>query len=455
MNGVVIQDNIRGTPNNLFIEDAIQETTTSTLGVSAEYGRFTGGVVNTITKSGGNAFCGSFRTTFTNDAWHGDRRRSDATTHVDKVDPDLRGDARRADLEGPRLVLRRRPAPRTHEARGQTRLHERPLLDDGNDEKRYEGKLTVTPVQNHTFTGSYIDSRQRRRTELLLRRRSWTSHASTTASFPQEILAANYNGVLTSKLFLEGHYSRRKFTFENSGSALHGPHQGHAHARPLARQRAVQLADVLRRLRPRGRATTRTSSSRARTSSPRRASARTTSSSGTTTSPARARRTTTSRAATTASSRRPSSSQGGDIFPVIDDATRTSTTPRSTRSARARTSRTHSVFLNDTWRLNERLSVQPRRPVGQERRHGQPRRHHGGRQRLQPAPRRDLGRHGQRAAPRRRELREVRRRPSRRRCVGGASNAGGRRALLLVLRRPRDHRAPTPINVTPPQATGS
>ena len=37
--------------------------------ISAEYGRFSGGVVNMITKSGGNAFSGSFRTNFSNDAW--------------------------------------------------------------------------------------------------------------------------------------------------------------------------------------------------------------------------------------------------------------------------------------------------------------------------------------------------------------------------------------------------
>src|SRR5574340_55181 len=45
INGVVVQDNIRSTPYNLFIEDALQETTTSTAAVSAEYGRFGGGVV--------------------------------------------------------------------------------------------------------------------------------------------------------------------------------------------------------------------------------------------------------------------------------------------------------------------------------------------------------------------------------------------------------------------------
>src|SRR2546425_5191569 len=69
VNGVVINENLRGQALNLFIEDAVQETKVSTGAISAEYGRFGGGVVNMITKSGGNLFSGSFRTTFNNDAW--------------------------------------------------------------------------------------------------------------------------------------------------------------------------------------------------------------------------------------------------------------------------------------------------------------------------------------------------------------------------------------------------
>ena len=63
VNGVVVNENLRGQPHDLFIEDAIQETTVLTGGISAEYGRFTGGVINTITKSGGNEFSGSRATT--------------------------------------------------------------------------------------------------------------------------------------------------------------------------------------------------------------------------------------------------------------------------------------------------------------------------------------------------------------------------------------------------------
>ena len=42
VNGAVINENLRGQAHNLFIEDAIQETTVLTGAISAEYGRFTG-----------------------------------------------------------------------------------------------------------------------------------------------------------------------------------------------------------------------------------------------------------------------------------------------------------------------------------------------------------------------------------------------------------------------------
>lgn len=64
VNGVVVNENIRGQSLALLIEDALQETTITTAAVSAEFGRFQGGVVNVVTKSGGNDFSGSFRTTF-------------------------------------------------------------------------------------------------------------------------------------------------------------------------------------------------------------------------------------------------------------------------------------------------------------------------------------------------------------------------------------------------------
>jgi hypothetical protein len=69
LNGVDVNDNLFGSPQNLFIEDAIEETQVLTSGISAEYGRFSGGVINAVTKSGGNTFSGSLRANLTNPAW--------------------------------------------------------------------------------------------------------------------------------------------------------------------------------------------------------------------------------------------------------------------------------------------------------------------------------------------------------------------------------------------------
>lgn len=69
VDGSNVQENLRGQARPLFIEDAIQETTVMSAGVSAEYGRFTGGVINAITKSGGNEFSGSFRDSLDNPSW--------------------------------------------------------------------------------------------------------------------------------------------------------------------------------------------------------------------------------------------------------------------------------------------------------------------------------------------------------------------------------------------------
>jgi hypothetical protein len=69
IDGVDVNDNLFGTSNNLFIEDAVEEAQVLTSGISAEYGRFSGGVVNVVTKSGGNQFSGSFRTNLYSPTW--------------------------------------------------------------------------------------------------------------------------------------------------------------------------------------------------------------------------------------------------------------------------------------------------------------------------------------------------------------------------------------------------
>jgi hypothetical protein len=54
----------------LYFEDAIEEVQVLTSGVSARYGRFQGGVVNAITRTGGNTFTGAARVELTKESWN-------------------------------------------------------------------------------------------------------------------------------------------------------------------------------------------------------------------------------------------------------------------------------------------------------------------------------------------------------------------------------------------------
>ncbi len=225
VNGVTVTDNVRSTLNNLYIEDALQETTTTTSGVSAEYGRFTGGVINAITKSGGNAFSGSFRTTFTNDGWNSTSGYRTATgvnpqegIFTNSVVPTYE-----ATLGGPILkdmlwfFGSGRYFDQSTSITSLTRFTNIPYTG-GTKETRYEGKLTFSPVQNHTLTVDYTGIKNEQINYNFGASIPVADLASNyNRQLPQDLFVANYNGVLSSTFFLEASYSKRKFTFENSG----------------------------------------------------------------------------------------------------------------------------------------------------------------------------------------------------------------------------------------------
>jgi len=217
INGVNVQDNLRGTPNNLFIEDAIQETTTMTSGVSAEFGRFTGGVVNAVTKQGGNAFSGSFRVNLNNDDWQSQPPIPVAFT--DKVVPTYE-----ATLGGPivadRVWFFAAGRFNENEFAGQTSAPTNVSFPRVNTDKRYEGKLTLTPFQNHTVTGSYTNATVEQDGYYFVNLPILETSILHSRQLPNDLLSVNYNGVLSSNLFVEAQYSRKQFTFENSGSRV-------------------------------------------------------------------------------------------------------------------------------------------------------------------------------------------------------------------------------------------
>jgi hypothetical protein len=69
IDGVDTRDPSGGTPWTFYNYNIIEEIQVQGLGASAEYGGFTGAVINTITKSGGNRFSGLFEVLGTNDSF--------------------------------------------------------------------------------------------------------------------------------------------------------------------------------------------------------------------------------------------------------------------------------------------------------------------------------------------------------------------------------------------------
>jgi len=225
LNGVDINDNLFGTSNNLFIEDAIQEVQILTSGISAEYGRFSGGVINAVTKSGGNTFFGSYRADFTNPSWRDESRfvKEGIAANRPGIRPN-RDDTtliHMATLGGPvvkdRLWF-------FGAARRESSVESRNLSVIGSsydyqlDNKRYEGKLTGAISPNHNLQASYI-----RNTTAEFGRASINASLSIDAAtlvdrtIPNDLFVANYNGVLTPTLFLEAQYSQKKFGFRGTG----------------------------------------------------------------------------------------------------------------------------------------------------------------------------------------------------------------------------------------------
>src|SRR5262245_38108851 len=168
LNGVDLNDNLFGSPQNLFIEDAIEETAVMTSGITAEYGRFTGGVVNAITKSGGNTFTGSYRLNLQNPRWAHQTpfELCDPAVTVATCRPAAQ---RRDDLQmihegtfGGYIVKDRLwffTSGRKSEISNATPL---PVTGAANEQvdgnKRGEIKLTGTLAPSHTLAGGYLNN---------------------------------------------------------------------------------------------------------------------------------------------------------------------------------------------------------------------------------------------------------------------------------------------------------
>jgi hypothetical protein len=216
VNGTVVNENLRGQPDNLFIEDAIQETTVMTGGISAEYGRFTGGVVSTITKSGGNEFSGSIRDNLTNSSWLSKTPWPTESNHLNKTN-----NVYEETLGG--YILRDRlwffGAGRQQKTSTQLFTTQTNIgYPDVRDQKRLEGKLTGNITQKHNVVVSAVDIKDKENGNSFGNILDLASLVNRQT--PNKLFTAQYNGVLTPNLLLTANYSNKKFSFVNSGSTF-------------------------------------------------------------------------------------------------------------------------------------------------------------------------------------------------------------------------------------------
>ena len=201
LDGAEISTPYFGSGVTVYLEDAIEEVQVLTSGINARYGRFQGGIINAITKSGSNDYEASLRYEFSKESWND-------TTPFDEGQSDQLNEVYQATLGG--YIL-------------QDHLWffagYREIPDSGNvvttrfgahnfesttSEDRWQIKLRGAPVANHTLDVSYLE---------------YQSDVSNWffPSFPVGDLAAtngqrhdprdsttfNYQGILTSNLFLE------------------------------------------------------------------------------------------------------------------------------------------------------------------------------------------------------------------------------------------------------------
>jgi hypothetical protein len=207
LDGVDIGDNLFARPDDLFVEEAIQETQVLTSAVSAEYGRFSGGVVNAVTKRGGNMFSGSVRSNLSNAAWTDETpfEKAAGTERQSKMDRYYEGT-----FGGPLRRDRvwffftgRTQSSNTSLSLAQTAA----AFQQTDDQHRSDLKITAKPIENHTVQVQYLDRRQKKFAPSLPITIDPTAGDQTDT--PGNLFVGNWDGVLANRFFATAQYSRK------------------------------------------------------------------------------------------------------------------------------------------------------------------------------------------------------------------------------------------------------
>jgi hypothetical protein len=226
VDGVDVNDNLIGSMNDLYIEDAVGEVQVLTSGVTAEYGRFSGGVVNVVTKSGSNRFAGSYRSTFTRPSWSNETPFESAN-NIERGKPTTANPfltnklSRFSELTGGGPLAKDRvwffaAARLENSSTSGTMPATAVPYTRTNDSKRFEGKLTGSLRPGHTLQGSFIDNRVQRANEPVLSF-SIDKAALISPTVPNRLGVVNYNAALNQHMLLSAQYSQKDWSTEGVG----------------------------------------------------------------------------------------------------------------------------------------------------------------------------------------------------------------------------------------------
>lgn len=211
VNGVVVTENRRGQMRPMYVEDAIVETAVLTGAISAEYGRFSGGVVNTITKSGGETYSGSLRDSLSNPRWSSttpaNEEREDNLNHV--FEATLGGR-----IVSERLWFFTSGRWAKNDTARQT-ISTPPLnYTESNDQKRYEAKLTTRLTDAHGLVATWfgIDTQTQ---NSRFNNNVYDAASLTERDEPESLVALRYDGQIVNNLTVEAQLSRREMSLSS------------------------------------------------------------------------------------------------------------------------------------------------------------------------------------------------------------------------------------------------
>lgn len=238
--GVDTTDVTTGTFGQNFNYEAIQEVDVSTTGISAEYGRAQGAVINVITKSGTNQFQGSVKLLLTNDNWNEQNKGSNPSSGASfarvKFDQTIKAYA--YTLGGPvwkdhlwlfgayETVNNTSPQRQT----ATSTVHPNQTgqnYQQTTNVRLWDGKLTFQATPSHFFTGQFNSDpisgfvvNYWGGVTPAAERKALTSQDQNACSGIGCLKQARYSGVFGSKVSFEAAYAQQ------SGSIFVRPFEG-------------------------------------------------------------------------------------------------------------------------------------------------------------------------------------------------------------------------------------